>query len=382
MIRRLKQAANKDTLKNILKFLAIIFAVYLFLVSIGLVSAAFKGFGKGFAENLLKTTANPFIALFIGILATSIIQSSSTTTSLVVGMVSSGIIPIAGAIPIIMGANIGTTVTNMIVSLGHITQKEEFRRAIAGAAIHDFFNIMVVSILFPLEIMTGFLEKSATYLSQQFLNCGGLTFTSPLKAITKPVIQFIENFLVNTWDISQTLGYTFVLVLAAILTFITLFMIVKLMKSMVMAQTESIFNQIIGKSALLAIFGGMFITTIVQSSSITTSLLVPMIGAGILSLEAAYPVTIGANIGTTTTAILASLATANPAAIAIAFVHFLFNFIGAAIFFPIKFLRNIPIKFARMLGELAYRKRGYAVFYMMCIFFIVPIILITISKLF
>ena len=382
MIRRLKKAANKDTLKTILKFLAIIFAVYLFLVSIGLISAAFKGFGKGFAENLLKTTANPFIALFIGILATSIIQSSSTTTSLIVGMVSSGIIPISGAIPIIMGANIGTTVTNMIVSLGHITHKEEFRRAIAGAAIHDFFNIMVVAMLFPLEIMTGFLEKSAMCLSQQFTNFGGLAFTSPLKTITKPVIHIITDFFINGLNITQTMGYTCVLILAAVLTFVTLFMIVKLMKSMVMAKTESIFNQIIGKSALLAIFGGMFITTIVQSSSITTSLLIPMIGAGILSLDAAYPVTIGANIGTTTTAILASFATGNPAAIAIAFVHFLFNFIGAAIFFPIKFLRNIPIKFARMLGDLAYRKRTYAVFYMMCIFFIVPILLITISRLF
>ena len=382
MIRRLKKAANKDTLKTILKFLAVIFAVYLFLVSIGLISAAFKGFGKGFAENLLQTTSNPFIALFIGILATSIIQSSSTTTSLVVGMVSSGIIPIAGAIPIIMGANIGTTVTNTIVSIGHITHKEEFKRAIAGAAIHDFFNVMCVVILFPIEIATGFLEKSSVYLSQQFLSCGGLTFTSPLKTITKPVIHFITDFFINGLDISQTLGYTSVLILAGILTFITLFMIVKLMKSMVMAKTESMFNQIIGKSALLAIFGGMIITTIIQSSSITTSLLIPMIGAGILTLEAAYPVTIGANIGTTTTAILASFATANPAAIAIAFVHFLFNLIGATIFFPIKFLRNLPIKFARMLGDLAYRERGYAVFYMICFFFIVPILLITISKLF
>ncbi|MCG2726028.1 MAG: Na/Pi symporter [Elusimicrobia bacterium] len=382
MIRRIKKAASKDTLITIIKFIAVIFAVYLFLVSIGLISAAFKGFGKGFAENLLKTTSNPFIALFIGILATSIIQSSSTTTSLVVGMVSSGIIPISGAIPIIMGANIGTTVTNMMVSLGHITHKEEFRRAIAGAAIHDFFNIMVVSILFPLELMTGFLEKSSVYLSQQFLSYGGITFTSPLQAITKPVVKGITDFFVNGLNVSQALGYTCVLIFASILTFFTLFMIVKLMKSIAMAKTENIFNQIIGKNALLAVFGGMIITTIIQSSSITTSLLVPMIGAGILSLEAAYPVTIGANIGTTTTAILASFATGNPAAIAIGFAHFLFNFIGAIIFFPIRFLRNIPIKLAKMLGELAYKKRVYAVLYMLCIFFIVPIILITISKLF
>lgn len=382
MIRRIKKAANKDTLKIILKLLGVLFSVYVFLISIGLVSAAFKGFGEGFAENLLKTTSNPFIALFIGILATSIIQSSSATTSLVVGMVSSGILSISGAIPIIMGANIGTTVTNMFASLGHITQKEEFRRAISGAAMHDSFNIMCVAILFPLEIMTGFLEKSSVYLAHQFLNCGGMTFTSPLKAITKPVIHFITNFFVNGLGLSETLGYTCVLIAAGILVFSTLFMIVKLMKSLLMAKTEAMFNEIIGKNAVVALFGGIIITTIVQSSSITTSLLVPLIGSGILTLEAAFPITVGANIGTTTTAILASLATGNPSAIAIAFAHFLFNMIGATIFFPIKFFRKIPLITARFLGEIAYKNRAYALLYICITFFILPITLIVISRFF
>ena len=148
---------HRNTLTSCCRILLVIILVYLFLVSIGLMGAAFKGFGKEFAENLIKATSNPFIGLFIGILATSIVQSSSTTTSIVVGMVGSGVITISNAIPIIMGANIGTTVTAALVSLAHVTRREEFKRAISGATVHDFFNILCVAILFPLQVATGFL---------------------------------------------------------------------------------------------------------------------------------------------------------------------------------------------------------------------------------
>ena len=116
--------------------------LYLFLVSIGLMGTAFKGFGKGFAENLIRTTSNPFVGLFVGILATSLVQSSSTTTSIVVGMVGSGVITVSSGVYIVMGANIGTTVTNTLVSLGHFTRRDEFRRAVGAATVHDFFNFI------------------------------------------------------------------------------------------------------------------------------------------------------------------------------------------------------------------------------------------------
>ena len=94
--------------------------LYIFFVSISLMGASFKFFGKGFAEQLLSTTSNPFVGLLIGVLATSLVQSSSTTTSMVVALVAGGALDVAGAIPIIMGANIGTSVTNTLVSVGHI----------------------------------------------------------------------------------------------------------------------------------------------------------------------------------------------------------------------------------------------------------------------
>ena len=373
---------SKNTFRTIGKIILVAAFLYVFLVSIGLLGASFKGFGKGFAENLLQTTSNPFVGLFIGILATSLVQSSSTTTSIVVGMVASGVLTIGNAIPIIMGANIGTTVTNTLVSLGHITRREEFKRAIAGATVHDFFNLICVAIMFPLELATGFLGKLATGLSGLFVNFGGIKFTSPIKTITKPTIHLIEDIFTRSLNLSSNLSHSLMLALSIILLFVALYYIVKLMRSLVVRRTETVLGNIIEKRGAIGIFAGLIFTIIVQSSSITTSLLIPLIGAGILTIELAFPITMGANIGTTTTAILASFATGNPAAITIAFVHFLFNVIGVCVIYPIKLFRQIPIKLAHGLGDLAFRKRRYAIAYVTSVFFIIPALLIMISKVF
>jgi len=359
----------------------VLLLIYCFLVSIGLMGAAFKGFGKGFAEQLIQTTSNPFVGLFIGILATSLVQSSSTTTSIVVGMVGSGVLTVSCAIPIIMGANIGTTVTNTMVSLGHVSRREEFRRAIAGATVHDFFNLICVLIMFPLNLATGFLEHLAHLMADLFANVGGIKFTSPIKLATAPAVHIIERILETWLKLPGRLVYISMLVISIVILFFALVYLVKTMRSLIIEKVESTLDDVLGKNALLAICAGMFLTFIIQSSSITTSLMVPMIAAGILSLEAAFPIVIGANIGTTGTSILASFATGNPSAIVIAFAHFLFNLIGAVVIFPIKPFRTIPLSLARALGDLAYEKRRYAVFYVLGVFFIVPGLLILVYNL-
>jgi sodium-dependent phosphate cotransporter len=363
------------------RLLLVVLLVYIFLVSIGLMGAAFKGFGKAFAQQLIQTTSNPFVGLFIGIFATSLVQSSSTTTSIVVGMVGSGVLTVSCAVPIVMGANIGTTVTNTLVSLGHVSRREEFRRAIAGATVHDFFNLICVAIMFPLNLATGFLERLAGLLEGLFANVGGIKFTSPIKLATAPVIHFIEHILSDTLRLADRSAHVAMLIISIVILFFALVYLVRTMRALVIERVESVLDDVLGKNALLAIVAGMILTFIIQSSSITTSLLVPMMAAGILSLEAAFPIVIGANIGTTGTSILASFATGNPAAITIAFVHFLFNFIGVVVIYPIKPFRVIPINLARALGDLAYDKRHYALLYVMGMFFIVPGILILIYNL-
>jgi len=370
-----------NTIKTISRILTVALLLYLFLVSIGLMGAAFKGFGKGFAENLIKTTANPFVGLFVGILATSLVQSSSTTTSIVVGMVGSGVIEVPYAIPIIMGANIGTTVTNTLVSLGHVSRRDEFRRAISAATVHDFFNVICVSIMFPLELATGFLQKSATWMSAKFAGAGGIKFVSPIKLATKPTVQLIHD-VTRSLSGSALGAYIFMLVLSMFLLFFALYFIVKIMKSLVVNRAEIVLDNVISKSPMLGLLAGLAFTVIVQSSSITTSLLIPLVAAGILTIEGAFPITIGANIGTTATAMLAAFATGNISAIIIAFAHFLFNLIGTVFIYPIRFFRMVPISLAKSFGNLAAEKRVYALIYVLGVFFIVPALLILISKIF
>ena len=374
---------QKENFKIFLKIVLVLTFVYLFLVSIGLMGAAFKGFGKAFAENLIKSTSNPFIGLFIGILATSIVQSSSTTTSIVVGMVGYNILTVGNAIPIIMGANIGTTVTSTLVALGHVTRREEFRRAIAGATLHDFFKVMCVCIMLPLELTTGFLEKIAHKMAILFSDFGGIKFTSPVKFATEPVINFIESWIVklNLTQSQYIIGIMLLIVSLAIL-FFSLYYIVKLMKALVIGRVEIVLNNVIGKHGVLAMAAALVFTAIIQSSSVTTSLMVPLVASGIFTVESIYPIIMGANIGTTVTAMLASFATGNISAISVAFVHFLFNVIAVVFIYPIKIMREIPLRLAKGLGNLAYNKRHYAILFVAGMFFIIPGLMVFISRFF
>jgi sodium-dependent phosphate cotransporter len=374
---------SKDLWINILKTIAIFTVLYLFLVSIGMIGSAFKGFGKGYAEQLMSSNAGPLIGLFIGILATSLIQSSSTTTSIVVGMVAAGTfgdstsVAVAAAVPYIMGANIGTSITNTIVSLGHITNKTEFYRAFAASIVHDFFNIMSVVILLPLQLYTGFLSKSAVWLAELFIGTETITFKSPIKMITKPAVHWIEDFFQQ----QNIINYNVLLMIVAfIFLFLSLKYLTKLIKSLVIERLEAFFDSHIFKTALRAMFFGLLITVMVQSSSITTSLIVPMAGAGILSLRQIFPYSLGTNIGTTVTAILASLVSGTLAPVAVAFSHLLFNICGISIIWPIPIIRNIPIKMAEWIAGKAVQNRIFPILYIIIAFFIIPLSLILLVR--
>ncbi|MBN3038092.1 MAG: Na/Pi symporter [Candidatus Omnitrophica bacterium] len=369
-----------NRLRNLIKIIVVFIFLYLFLVSIGLMGVAFKGFGKEFAENLIRTTSDPLIGLFIGILTTSIVQSSSTVTSIVVGMVASGVLTVSNAIPIVMGANIGTTVTGVLVSIGHFGRREEFRRAVAGGTLDGFFKIMCVCILFPLELSTGFLEKIATHMTCIFGTCSGVSFTSPVKLATQPAVHLIRDMFIGLFASSQ-LSYVMMLSISLILLFAALYVITKQMGSLVAKRAEIVLSNVIGRHGILAIFVTMIFTAIIQSSSITIALMIPLLAAGILNVEAMYPLVMGANVGTTVTAILASLATGSIPALSVAFVHFIFNIIGVCFIYPIAILRRIPVFLSKSLGNIGFRKRRYVILYVLVVFFIIPALLIMVSRL-
>jgi len=316
------------------------------------------------------------IGLFIGILSTSIVQSSSATTSIVVGMVAAGTLSLQGAVPIIMGANMGTTVTNIIVSLGHITRPTEFRRAFAGATVHDFFNMLSVIVLLPLEIMTGYLKKSAEILQSLFADVGGLNLLSPVKALVKPVVDII----LHTTDAlisGKTATAVVCLVIAFVLLFFALARLTKIMKVLMVGRVERLLHDFLFVNQLRSFIFGIIITAIIQSSSVVTSLAVPLVAAGIITVEQVFPFTLGSNIGTTITAILAALVTQNPVAISAAFVHLLFNVSGIIIWFPLKV---VPISMAKGFSSFIAGRRYLAIIYVIVMFYGVPLLLALLTK--
>jgi sodium-dependent phosphate cotransporter len=282
-------------------------------------------------------------------------------------------IAVAAATPYIMGANIGTSITNTIVSLGHIVNKNEFKRAFSASIVHDFFNVMAVLVLFPLQYFFGIISKSANWLAGILVGTESFTFKSPIKIITKPAVGWIKDLFKQ----QDVINYNWLLLIVALLLlFFSLRYLTKLIRSLVMHRLEAFFDSHIFKTAARAMFFGIFITIMVQSSSITTSLVVPLAGAGILHLKQIFPYTLGANIGTTVTALLASMVSGTIAPLSVAFAHLIFNIFGIGLIWPIEKVRMVPIHLSNWFADIAIENRIIPILYVLVVFFMIPLGLI------
>ncbi len=351
--------------------------LYLFLVGVKGLETGIKELGSGFTDSLFEGISNPLAALFVGILATVLVQSSSVTTATIVGLVGAGTLSVESAVPMVMGANIGTTVTNTLASMGYLRRSNEFRLAFAGATMHDFFNVLSVIVLLPLEVATGFLSKWAISLSRVLRDNATIDFTkpdSPIKAAVKAPITWIKD-LIEGFTADETVVGSAVLVVGLAMIFVALAYITRNMRKLVVSRIERSLNAALGRGAgLPAMALGMVITVAVQSSSITTSVLVPLIAAGVLTLRNAFPVTLGANVGTTVTALLASLATDGNAGLAIALAHTMFNLLGILVWYPIQGLRDLPVRLAERLAVVAEVRKSLVLVYVVGLFILVPLI--------
>ena len=349
-------------------------------------------------------------------------------------------IDVRPAIPIVMGANIGTSVTNTIVSIGQIGDREQFRRAFAGATVHDMFNILSVLALLPLELITGYLFKLTKALVKNLDN-GNVDESLDkdlLKKITKPFTNLIiqldkdaikeiaaakENetiiikslikqcstqvsngthfmllnetdgksckFLFHDAGMSDAAVGTILLILSLVILCICLLLIVKTLHSLLRGQIALAIKKSINAdfkqpfkflAGYLAILVGAGMTILVQSSSIFTSTLTPLVGFGIVALRRVYPLTLGANIGTTATSILAALASDElQNTMQIALCHLFFNISGIILWYPIPLMRKVPINLAKSLGNRVARYRWFAVAYLFTVFFILPGIIFSLS---
>jgi len=357
-----------------INWLTIIVSVYLLLVAVSTIGGGFKMAtgGKEGAESIFAFAQNPFIGVLLGLLATALVQSSSTVTSVIVGMVAGGL-PVSIAIPMVMGANMGTTVTNTLVSLGHIGNKEEFRRAFAAATVHDWFNLLSIVIFLPLEIFTGYLEKLSHLMASLFAGSGSMSMSgfNFLKPVTKPVVGLLKTPFA---DMSPVLGGALLALLGIVLIFAAITVLGKVLRRSMVGRAKRIMHGAIGRGPVSGIVSGTAVTVIVQSSSTTTSLMVPLAGSGVFKLRDIYPFTLGANIGTCITAILAATAVSENGELAlqIALAHFLFNLIGVIVIYGIPFLREIPIKGAEWLARIGSERKLYALTYVLSVFFVVP----------
>ena len=240
--------SSQNTIKTFLQWITIATLVYLLISSVGMIGAGFKGATKGQASELFQFATNPFMGLIIGILATAMIQSSSTVTSIIVGLVAGGL-PVETAVPMIMGANIGTTITNTIVSLGHVRRKKEFRRAFASATVHDFFNVMAVVIFLPIEILFHPLAKMGGFFAEMFvggenMSVKGLNFIKPA---TKPVIDLFTEL---SKMISENAMYILLIVFGIMIIFLAITVIGKLLKKLMVGRAKVIMHNAIGKGPL------------------------------------------------------------------------------------------------------------------------------------
>jgi sodium-dependent phosphate cotransporter len=369
-------ASNQQTLFNkIINWAAIAFLVYLVLVAVGTVSGGFKlaSGGSAGAKEIFSFATNPFVALLLGALATALVQSSSTVTSVIVGLVAGGL-PIGIAIPMVMGANIGTTITNTLVSIGHIRSKEEFQRAFSASTVHDFFNLLAVLIFLPLEIMFGFLEKIASSLAHLFVGDADLSLKSYnfIKPLVKPAVGLVKD------AVSFLDGKAVGIAMVVIGIFMILFAVTtlgKLLKQALVGKAKDLLHGAIGRGPIAGITSGAAVTIMVQSSSTTTSLMIPLAGSGVFTTRQIYPFTLGANIGTTITALLAATSITGPAAqvaLTIALVHVMFNVFAVALIYGIPLLREIPLQLADKLAKIGAENKPAALGYVLGSFFVLP----------
>jgi solute carrier family 34 (sodium-dependent phosphate cotransporter) len=343
-------------------------ALLLFLFSLDLMISSFQHLDEGFVRRIIRTTASPLTALFIGLLLTAMMQSSSVTTALAVAMVGAGSLTLQSAVPIIMGANIGTTITSTIISLGFINKKKELKRAVSAGTYHCFFNLLTALILFPLEYYYRFLSSISNFVSEKFY-----TKDVASESIT-PIKMWLDPFVGSLVEIIPA---GIIMILGFFLVLASIFLFRKFISELLSVKSPQGFSRFFFQNQGKSFLWGIITTAAIRSSTITTSVVVPIVAKKITNLQQAAPFIMGANVGTTITAFIAAfLYSNNQNAVSIAIAHLLFNLLGVLIFFPIPALQEIPIRLSQALGNATVTNRWVGFLFLFFTFFFIPFLMI------
>lgn len=261
-----KAAAARD-------WIGVALGIYILITAVQVIGSGFKIATGDQADQLFTFAENPIVALMVGLLATALTQSSSTTTSIVVGLTAGGL-PMEIAIPMLMGANLGTTMTNTLVSLGMAREKEVFRRAFAAATVHDFFNLLAVVIILPLELLFGILDKSSAWLANQTSGSDGgivamifTAFGAAVKAVTTPLSNLFQ-WVVELLGLPDVWTGIILIIIGVALILMVINTIGNLLKVLMVGKAKAVLHTAIGKGPITGIFSGMILTMAVQSSTL------------------------------------------------------------------------------------------------------------------
>lgn len=364
---------------NLLGWVGTAGLIYLLICAVSVISRGFAGLGNDAAHSMFAFAAHPWVGLFVGVLGTVLIQSSTTTTAIAVTAVGSGALPIRGAIPIILGANVGTTVTTTLVALTFLGNRAEFRKALAASSIHDFYNWLSLLIFFPIELAWHPLERLSRSLTDGLYDTGWLPNPAHfnfIRVISRPVV---DGVLRATSHLNSTLGPLFTIVIGAGLILVAVKYLGKLLKLLMVGRARDILTHAVGRNPYLAMVSGTGVTVLTQSSTITTSVLVPFAGAGILTPKQIYPVTLGANLGTTFTVVFAAFAVVGQDAkigLQAAFVHLLYNAFAIVVIYVIPVLRPIPLYCAETFARVASERKWVIAVYLLTVFILIPALVI------
>lgn len=423
------------------------------------------------AGALFGDDMNPISGLMIGVLCTVCMMSSSTTTSIVVSLAGAGAVTVKSGIyvstiqscslriklqginskngivstyslppflwhfQIIMGSNIGTSVTNTIVAMGQMGEGDQLERAFAGATVHDMFNFLTVAVLLPVEVITGYLYHLTKALTKnvsssdretrdsfvkKYIAVVGELLIRVNKSVTKDVAKgaSCEDFypiecsdpnnptkdtcsqigligcssdpgtacpaLFDPYGTRQTdeIAGLMAFFLGIVILFVCLYGLVTVLQNMLLGASSRIIYKATDINGYLAMIVGLGITLAVQSSSITTSALTPLVGMGVIRLEQMYPMTLGANIGTTITGIMSAVVAEGTDALQVALAHLFFNITGIIMWYPLPILRRVPIHAARQLGKATRAWKGFPLVYIIIMFLLIPAALLAISTMF
>ncbi|GLD93054.1 hypothetical protein PINS_up001646 [Pythium insidiosum] len=269
----------------------------------------------------------------------------------------------------------------------------------AAATVHDMYNIWSVIVMFPLEVTLHPLERLSRAMAKARVHHG--KFNSPIDAVVDPFTDLLVDVdKQHIYDVASgrrtcIRGHSFIkagafgrihlsdgsigaitVVIGLVTLLCSLVTLVRMLAKVFLGPTKRLINHALQYNGCVNILAGMVVTFAVHSSTVVTSTLTPMAGLGVITLEQAHTIILGSNLGTTATALLASLVTGSSDAVAMALVHFFFNLFGICIFYPIPFFRNLVLRSATALAHCSALWPLTAVIFLVMLFLVVPGILL------